>query len=120
VKAVYFRNINGQLYRAPSKEVIPVPIILKNPLITVDGNLSDWTTAERIDTPGDFVPGYSLYGTPLTATLSPDGRSLEIAIPRSLVTPAGSTASSDVNVAGWFDTATPASAVYLPATTPLP
>jgi hypothetical protein len=31
--------------------------------ITIDGNLSDWTPAERIDNPGNAVAGYELYGT---------------------------------------------------------
>jgi serralysin len=48
--------------------------------------------------------------TPLTAALSSDGKSLEIAIPRSLVTPAGGTAPTNINVAGWIDNG----AVYLP------
>ena len=51
---------------------------------------------------------------PLTAALSADGKSLEIAIPRSLVTPTGGTAPTNINVAGWIDTATPASEVFLP------
>src|ERR1700759_966542 len=48
--------------------------------------------------------------TPLTAALSADGKSLEIAVPRSLVTPAGGTAPTNINVAGWIDNG----AVYLP------
>jgi serralysin len=48
--------------------------------------------------------------TALTAALSPDGKSLEIAIPRSLVTPAGGTVPTNINVAGWIDNG----AVYLP------
>jgi hypothetical protein len=37
-----------------------VPAAFK-PLI--DGNLSEWTFSYGIDTPGNFVPGYALYGT---------------------------------------------------------
>src|SRR5689334_394065 len=48
--------------------------------------------------------------TPLTAALSPDGKSLEIAVPRSLVMPAGGTAPTNINIAGWIDNG----AVYLP------
>lgn len=155
-------------------------------MITVDGNLSDWTTAQLIDNPGNYVPGYNLYGTvandtyyiaiqatsvndpvigagttiwlntdqnnatgyspfdsigaeynityiggsfylytgaaaqnlvsytPLTAALSPDGQSLEIAVPRSLLTPAGGTAPTNINVDAQIDTGTP-QAVYLPS-----
>ena len=136
-----------------------MPIVSTTSTITVDGNFSDWTSAERIDNPVN-VAGYALYGTvqndtyyigieatsatdpvigagttiwlntdqntatgyspfgsigadynvtyvngafylytgaaaqnlvsatPLTSALSPDGKSLEIAIPRSLLTPA--------------------------------
>jgi serralysin len=150
-----------------------VPAAFK-PLI--DGNLSEWSLAYQIDTPGNFVPGYTLYGTadaanyyiavqatnsadpmigagtvfwlntdqntatgyspfdnigadynvlfianpdgssspylytgaagqnlvsltPLTYTLSPDGESLELAIPRSLVTPASGPAPTSINIA---------------------
>jgi hypothetical protein len=31
--------------------------------IAIDGNLSDWTPAERIDNPGNAIAGYELYGT---------------------------------------------------------
>jgi serralysin len=48
--------------------------------------------------------------TPLTAALSPDGTSLEIAVPRSIVMPAGGTAPTNINIAGWIDNG----AVYLP------
>ena len=154
--------------------------------ITIDGNLSDWTASELIDNPGDFVPGYSLYGTvqddtyfiaiqatagtdpvigagttiwlntdqntatgyspfdslgadynityvngafylyngaagqnlvsatPLTAALSADGESLEIAIPRSLVTPASGPAPASINIAAQIDTGS-ASQVFLPS-----
>ena len=37
--------------------------------------------------------------TPLTAALSPDGKSLEIAIPRGLVTPTGGLAPASINIA---------------------
>ena len=30
---------------------------------TLDGNLNDWTSSERLDLPGTGVPGYRLYGT---------------------------------------------------------
>ncbi len=40
-----------------------MPAIATKPIITIDGNLSDWTAAELIDNPGNFVPGYALYGT---------------------------------------------------------
>jgi hypothetical protein len=50
--------------------------------------------------------------TPLTAALSADGKSLEIAIPRSVLT-TGTIAPTNINIAGWIDTGT-ASAVYLP------
>ena len=33
------------------------------PLIGIDGDFSDWLSAERVDTPANFVPGYALYGT---------------------------------------------------------
>jgi serralysin len=38
-----------------------VPTLAKNPLVTIDGNFSDWISSERIDY-GD-QPGYSLYAT---------------------------------------------------------
>ena len=44
------------------------------------------------------------------SALSPDGKSLEIAIPRSLLTPAGGTAPTNINVAGWINN--PASPSY--------
>jgi hypothetical protein len=43
---------------ASSKETMP-----DKPLITVDGNLLDWTGAKHIYNPGNGVPGYLLYGT---------------------------------------------------------
>ena len=52
--------------------------------------------------------------TPLTAALSPDGKSLEIAIPRSLVTPVGGPAPASINIAAQIDTVTPATTVFLP------
>ncbi len=52
--------------------------------------------------------------TPLTAALSPDGKSLEIAIPRSLVTPTGGLAPASINIAAQIDTVTPATTVFLP------
>lgn len=148
----------------------------QHPAITVDGNLSDWTASERIDTPANDVAGYDLFGTvqndtyliaiegtggagpvmgdgttiwlntdqnnatgyspfgsigadynitavngsfylytgaaaqnlvsttPLTAVLSADGKSLEIAVPRSLLTPTGSTAPTNINIADWVNT----------------
>ncbi len=51
--------------------------------------------------------------TPLTAALSPDGQSMEIAIPRSLLTPDGGTAPTNINIDAQIDTGTP-QAVYLP------
>jgi hypothetical protein len=33
------------------------------PLIDVDRNFSDWVSSELITTPGNFFPGYSLYGS---------------------------------------------------------
>ena len=39
---------------------MPLPT---KPKITVDGNLSDWTAADRIDNPANAVTGYALYGT---------------------------------------------------------
>ena len=56
----------------------------------------------------------TLVSGPLTAALSADGKSLEIAIPRSLITSTSGTAPTNINVAGWIDTATPASEVFLP------
>ncbi len=141
------------------------------PLITVDGNFTDWVASEFITTPVNAISGYSLYGTvqgdtyfigidatsatdpvigagttiwlntdqntvtgytpfdsigadynvtyingafylytgaaaqnlvsttPLTTALSADGKSLEIAIPRSLITPVGGTATTNINIA---------------------
>jgi serralysin len=157
------------------------------PLITVDGNFSDWDASELISTPVNAVAGYSLYGTvqgdayfigidatsatdlaigagttiwlntdqntvtgyspfgsvgadynityipnalgvggafylytgaaaetfvtgPLTTALSADGKSLEIAIPRSLLTPVGGTAPTNINIADWVNNG----AVYMP------
>ena len=37
----------------------PVPVVGDK---TLDGNLADWTAADRIDLPGFQVPGYELYG----------------------------------------------------------
>jgi Ca2+-binding RTX toxin-like protein/peptidoglycan/xylan/chitin deacetylase (PgdA/CDA1 family) len=37
----------------------PAPVVGDK---TLDGNLSDWTAADRIDLPGFQVPGYELYG----------------------------------------------------------
>jgi serralysin len=166
-----------------------VPVVTKKPpVITVDGNLSEWTTDQLIETPANTVAGYNLYGTvengtyyiaiqatsatdpvigpgttiwlntdqntatgyspfgsigadynitnvggsfylytgaagqnlvsatPLTAALSPNGESLEIAIPRSLVTPTGGTAPTNINVADWINTG----AVYQPTDYTLP
>ena len=31
--------------------------------ISVNGNFSDWNSAERIDNPANAVAGYALYGT---------------------------------------------------------
>ena len=159
-----------------------MPIVSTTSTITVDGSLSDWMAAQRIDNPVNVVSGYSLYGTvqndtyligigatsttdpviggnttiwlntdqntatgyspfgsigadynvtyvngafylytgaaaqtlvsatPLTAVLSQDGKSLEIAIPRSSITPAGATAPTNINIAGWINNG----AVYLP------
>ena len=33
------------------------------PLITVDGNFTDWVASELITTPVNAISGYSLYGT---------------------------------------------------------
>ena len=156
--------------------------------ITVDGSLSEWTAAQRIDGPANAVAGYALYGsvqadtyliaiqatastdqaigagtilwlntdqntatgyspfgnigaeynvtfdaggtpylytgasgqtrvsaTPLNFALSPDGKSLEIAIPRSLVTPAGGTAPKSISIAAEIDNyAGNPNTVYLP------
>jgi hypothetical protein len=49
--------------------------------------------------------------TPLTYALSPDGESLEIAVPRSLLTPAGGTAPTNINIAAQLNSA---NTVYLP------
>ena len=159
------------------------------PKITVDGNLSDWTAADRIDNPANAVTGYALYGTvadntyfiaiqatattdpvigpgttfwlntdqntatgyspfgsigadynvtfdasgtphlytggagqtlvsptPLVYALSPDGKSLEIAIPRASLTPAGGAAPASINIAAELNNPTGNSpgAVYLP------
>ena len=51
--------------------------------------------------------------TPLSAALSSDGKSLEIAIPRSLVTPASGPAPASINIAAQIDTGT-TTPVYLP------
>ncbi len=48
--------------------------------------------------------------TPLTAALSADGKSLEIAVPRSLLSPTGGTAPTNINVADWVNNG----AVYMP------
>ena len=163
--------------------------ITNNPTITVDGNFSDWTAAERIDNPANFVPGYALYGTeqngvyyigieatvttdpvigpgttiwlntdqntatgyspfdsigadynitfnasgipylytgaagqtlvdstPLTYALSPNGESLEIALPSSLITPASGPAPTNINIAAEIDNVggNSSTAVYLP------
>jgi serralysin len=162
-----------------------MPTITQNPTITVDGNFSDWVSSELITTPGNFIPGYSLYGTvqndtyfigidatsapdpvigagttiwlntdqntatgytpfdsigadynitlvngafylytgaagqnlvsatPLSSELSLDGKSLEIAIPRGLVTPAGASAPTNINILGQIDTGT-SSQLFLP------
>ena len=37
--------------------------LLANPNIKVDGDFSDWVSSERIDNPGNSVPGYELFGT---------------------------------------------------------
>jgi serralysin len=37
----------------------PTPVVGDK---TLDGNLSDWTAADRLDLPGFQVPGYELYG----------------------------------------------------------
>ena len=158
-----------------------------NPTIVVDGNLSDWTTTERIDNPSNFVAGYALYGTvqannyligvqatvatdgkvgpgttiwlntdqntttgyspfgnigaeynvtfdatgtphlytgaagqtlvsstPLAYALSADGESLEIAIPRSLLTPTGGAAPASINVALQVANSIPPVPAFLP------
>ncbi len=157
--------------------------------IVVDGNLSDWTAAQRIDNPSNIVAGYALYGTvqsntyliaiqataaadpvigpgttiwlntdqnaatgyspfdsigadynvtfnalgipylytgaagqtlvsatPLTYSLSPDGKSLEIAIPRSLVTPVNGPAPTSINILAELNNSAGNSvnAIYLP------
>jgi serralysin len=51
--------------------------------------------------------------TPLTAALSPDGESLEIAIPRSLVTPPSGPAPGSINIAAQIDTVS-TTPVFLP------
>ena len=166
-----------------------MPTLVTKPLITLDGNLSDWTSADAIENPANNVPGYTLYGTvqndtyligfeavdatdpvigagttiwlntdqntatgyspfdaigadynvtfdaagvpylytgaagqtlvsstPLTCALSSDGRSLEIAIPRSLVTPTGGAAPTSIDIAAVINNVggnSPA-AIYLP------
>ncbi|HTI80394.1 MAG TPA: Ig-like domain-containing protein [Acetobacteraceae bacterium] len=172
-----------------------MPTLVEKPLIAVDGNLSDWTSADLISNPANAVPGYQLYGTvqdnayiigisateitdsvvganttiwlntdqntatgynlgwanigadyeiqfdgsntpylysydtttqlwtqvsstPLTFAMSTDGESLEIAIPRSLLTPTGSTAPANINIAAQITT--PATPTTAPTTTYLP
>ena len=58
--------------------------------------------------------------TPLTTALSPDGKSLEIAIPRSLLTPTGGAAPTNINVAGWINSVTPTTQVNFPGDYTLP
>jgi serralysin len=163
-----------------------VPTSSSKPLITIDGNFSDWVASELINTPLNAAAGYLLYGTvqndiyligidatlatdpvigagttiwlntdqntatgyspfgsvgadynitygngafylytgtagqtlvsatPLTTALSPDGKSLEIAIPRSLVTPTGGTTPTNINIDAQIDTGT-TSQLFLPA-----
>jgi hypothetical protein len=40
-----------------------VSTLLAYPNIKVDGDFSDWVSSERIDNPGNSVPGYELFGT---------------------------------------------------------
>ena len=157
--------------------------------ITIDGILSDWTAAQRIDGPANTVAGYALYGalqadtyliaiqatastdqvigagtiiwlntdqntatgyspfgnigaeynvafdatgtpylytgaagqtrasaTPVNYALSPDGKSLELAIPRSLLTPPGGVAPKSISIAGEINNygGNNPNAVYLP------
>ena len=173
--------------------------------ITVDGNFSDWTAAQRIDTAANSVTGYTLYGTvsantylialpehqfvrpgdrprhnhlaqyrpetgptgynlpwgftnvgaeynvtfdstgtpylytgaagqtlvsttPLNYALSADGKSLEIAIPKSLVTPVAARRPASINMAavinnsvylpGNYSTTTPEYTINDPSVTP--
>jgi serralysin len=165
-----------------------VAVLIRNPLITIDGLLADWTPAERIDNPSDAVAGYALYGTvqndtyliaiqataatdpvigagsviwlntdqntatgftpfgsigadynvtfnaagvpflytgtagqtlvsttALSFALSPDGKSLEIAIPRSLMTPVGAPAPASINLAAEITNPTAPAVTFLPA-----
>src|SRR6185312_1395800 len=52
--------------------------------------------------------------TPLTSALSPDGESLEIAIPRNLLTPASGPAPASINMDAQIDTGT-SSQTFLPS-----
>jgi hypothetical protein len=183
---------NGQP-STTNKEIMMSSTIRSNgpfPIITVNGDLLDWTTAERIDNPGNSVAGYALYGavqaetyliaiqatvttdqviaggttiwlntdqstatgyspfdsigadynvtfdasgtpylytgaagqtlvstTPLTYALSSDGESLEIAIPRALVTPSTGLAPASINIAAVINNlgGNAPTAAYLPS-----
>jgi serralysin len=164
------RNINGRGTGVAVSKETTIMTVFPSKFTLPDGTVVNWTTADEIDTPANYVPGYELFGTvvnnyyfiaiqatvstdpsigagtsiwlntdqntatgylagsigaeyyvanvggsyylytstgnyvsALTSSLSPDGESLEIAIPRSLLTPTGTTAPTNINIAAQVD-----------------